>query len=85
MKRSEGTKRGAGTYTLTYILGLLLFGSNGIVASHIDMNCYEIVFYKTENLQRFIDKVPPSTRMAKQNAASEEAAHRLSQFRTIIV
>lgn len=27
-----------------YIIALLLFGSNGIVASHIKLNSYEIVF-----------------------------------------
>jgi len=30
-----------------YILALLLFGSNGIVASYIEMNSYEIVFLRT--------------------------------------
>lgn len=30
-----------------YILALLLFGSNGIVASHIDNASYEIVFMRT--------------------------------------
>lgn len=30
-----------------YILALLLFGSNGIVASHIEMSSYEIVMYRT--------------------------------------
>jgi hypothetical protein len=29
---------------LKYIAALLLFGSNGIVASHISLNSYEIVF-----------------------------------------
>ncbi len=47
MKRSEKTKRRSGTFTLTYILGLLLFGSNGIVASHIEISSYGIVFYRT--------------------------------------
>lgn len=30
-----------------YLLALLLFGSNGIVASYIMMNSYEIVFFRT--------------------------------------
>ena len=30
-----------------YIFALLLFGSNGIVASHIDLNSYEIVLLRT--------------------------------------
>ncbi len=30
-----------------YFLALLLFGLNGIVASHITMNSYEIVFTRT--------------------------------------
>ena len=30
-----------------YILGLLLFGSNGIVASYIPLNSYEIVLLRT--------------------------------------
>lgn len=30
-----------------YIFSLLLFGSNGIVASHILLNSYEIVFLRT--------------------------------------
>lgn len=30
-----------------YIIALLLFGSNGIVASHIKLNSYEIVFTRT--------------------------------------
>lgn len=29
-----------------YISALLLFGLNGIVASHISLNSYEIVFYE---------------------------------------
>ena len=32
---------------LKYILGLLLFGSNGIVASYIDLSSYEIVLLRT--------------------------------------
>jgi drug/metabolite transporter (DMT)-like permease len=32
---------------LKYIAALLLFGSNGIVASHISLNSYEIVFFRT--------------------------------------
>lgn len=32
---------------LKYLLALLLFGLNGIVASHIAMNSYEIVFLRT--------------------------------------
>lgn len=32
---------------LKYILALLLFGSNGVVASCIDLNSYEIVFLRT--------------------------------------
>lgn len=32
---------------LKYILALLLFGSNGIVASHIILTSYEIVFWRT--------------------------------------
>jgi drug/metabolite transporter (DMT)-like permease len=32
---------------LKYILALLLFGSNGIVASHISLTSYEIVFLRT--------------------------------------
>ncbi len=34
-------------HLLTYIMGLLLFGSNGIVASRIEMSSYGIVFYRT--------------------------------------
>lgn len=30
-----------------YILALLLFGSNGVVSSYIDLNSYEIVFFRT--------------------------------------
>ncbi len=30
-----------------YILALLLFGSNGIVASYISLTSYEIVFWRT--------------------------------------
>ena len=30
-----------------YFMGLLLFGSNGIVASHIDLSSYEIVFLRS--------------------------------------
>ena len=30
-----------------YIAGLLIFGSNGIVASHIDLNSYEIVYLRS--------------------------------------
>jgi len=30
-----------------YIAALLLFGSNGIVASHISLSSYEIVFTRT--------------------------------------
>ncbi len=33
--------------TLKYITALLLFGSNGIVASHITLSSYEIVFTRT--------------------------------------
>ncbi len=33
--------------TIKYITALLLFGSNGIVASHITLNSYEIVFTRT--------------------------------------
>lgn len=32
---------------IKYLMSLLLFGSNGIVASFIDMNSYEIVFFRT--------------------------------------
>ena len=32
---------------LKYISALLLFGLNGIVASHIPLNSYEIVFLRT--------------------------------------
>lgn len=32
---------------LKYILALLLFGSNGIVANHISLSSYEIVFLRT--------------------------------------
>lgn len=32
---------------LQYLCALLLFGLNGIVASHIDMSSYEIVFLRT--------------------------------------
>jgi hypothetical protein len=32
---------------LKYISALLLFGSNGIVASYIPLNSYEIVFLRT--------------------------------------
>lgn len=31
---------------IKYFISLLLFGSNGIVASFIDMNSYEIVFFR---------------------------------------
>ena len=30
-----------------YIAGLLIFGSNGIVASHIDLTSYEIVYLRS--------------------------------------
>ena len=30
-----------------YLVALLLFGSNGIVASYIDLNSYEIVLLRT--------------------------------------
>ena len=30
-----------------YIAGLLIFGSNGIVASHIGLNSYEIVYLRS--------------------------------------
>ena len=30
-----------------YICALILFGTNGIVASHINLNSYEIVFLRT--------------------------------------
>lgn len=33
--------------TIKYLLALLLFGSNGIVASRISMNSYEIVMFRT--------------------------------------
>ena len=32
---------------IKYILDLLLFGSNGVVASYIDLSSYEIVFFRT--------------------------------------
>lgn len=32
---------------LTYIASLLLFGSNGVVASSVDLSSYEIVFWRT--------------------------------------
>ncbi len=32
---------------IKYLLALLLFGSNGVIASHIAMNSYEIVFLRT--------------------------------------
>ena len=32
---------------IKYLLALLLFGLNGIVASHIAMSSYEIVFLRT--------------------------------------
>ena len=32
---------------ITYISALLLFGSNGIVASYISLNSYKIVFLRT--------------------------------------
>lgn len=32
---------------IKYLLALLLFGSNGIVADYISMNSYEIVFFRT--------------------------------------
>lgn len=32
---------------IKYLISLLLFGANGIVASFIDMNSYEIVFFRT--------------------------------------
>lgn len=35
-----------GSY-IKYLAGLLLFGFNGIVASHIALNSYEIVFFRT--------------------------------------
>lgn len=35
------------SYYFKYILGLLLFGSNGIVASHIALSSYEIVLLRT--------------------------------------
>lgn len=35
------------TAYIKYVLALLLFGSNGIVASYILMNSYEIVFWRT--------------------------------------
>ena len=47
MNLNEKSAGGSGAYTLTYLLGLLLFGSNGIVASHIRMSSYGIVFYRT--------------------------------------
>lgn len=37
----------SGRALLKYLSALLLFGLNGIVASHIDMNSYEIVFLRT--------------------------------------
>ena len=47
MNRNEKSAGVRGAYTLTYLLGLLLFGSNGIVASRIHMSSYGIVFYRT--------------------------------------
>ena len=47
MNLNEKSAGGRGAYVLTYLLGLLLFGSNGIVASHIRMSSYGIVFYRT--------------------------------------
>lgn len=35
------------SYFFKYILALLLFGSNGIIASHISLTSYEIVFLRT--------------------------------------
>lgn len=32
---------------LKYISALMLFGSNGVVASHISLSSYEIVFLRT--------------------------------------
>ena len=32
---------------LKYVLALLLFGSNGVVASHISLTSYEIVLLRT--------------------------------------
>lgn len=34
-------------YYFKYIFALLLFGSNGIIASHISLTSYEIVFFRT--------------------------------------
>lgn len=34
-------------YYLKYIIALLIFGSNGVVASHIPLNSYEIVLLRT--------------------------------------
>ncbi len=34
-------------YTIRYVAALLLFGSNGIVASMITMNSREIVMFRT--------------------------------------
>ncbi|MBQ0037410.1 MAG: EamA family transporter [Clostridiales bacterium] len=34
-------------YYLRYIIALLIFGSNGVVASHIPLNSYEIVLMRT--------------------------------------
>lgn len=40
-------KRSVGVNYFKYILALLLFGSNGIVASHISLSSYEIVLLRT--------------------------------------
>lgn len=37
----------AGTSYLKYLAALLMFGMNGIVASHIALSSYEIVFTRT--------------------------------------
>lgn len=43
MKKQNNTR----SHFFKYILSLLLFGTNGIVASHISLTSYEIVFFRT--------------------------------------
>lgn len=43
MKNEKSQK----SYVLLYILSLLLFGSNGVAASHISLGSHEIVFLRT--------------------------------------
>jgi len=49
-------------HTLKYVAAVILFGSNGVVASHIAMSSYDIVFTRTLIGALFLSAVFASSR-----------------------